>query len=469
MTAELTKARLRRGCTSLDALRNHINEGPDHNSQDDTTDVSAALHPRWIRVNTLRTSLEDLRHVGLSDYARKLDLHDIKAARKKHKVLYFDETVPDLIAIPSNIDVTGETLYKEGKIILQDKASCFPALLLDPGTIDGDVIDACAAPGNKTTHLVALISLAKSVNGGPRLDRKIFACEKDVLRSETLTRMVKIAGANHLVRVKAKQDFSRLDPTSREFANVTCLLLDPSCSGSGIIGRDEVTAEIHLPKANTNDDKLPIGKKRKRDDDVMQTKIKVTESTSADQEVEQALTDTNETKLKTRLTALSSFQLRLLQHAMSFPAAQRITYSTCSIHNEENEHVVVKALKSDIARTRGWSILKRRDQVEGLKNWKRRGKSDAVAEMLEHEASANTDLNVEEIADACIRCEKNSEEGTMGFFVAGFVRDPDVSQVTPSWSRHLGNVASTNGQHQEEISSTDSDDDEWNGFGDEDG
>jgi putative methyltransferase len=49
-------------------------------------------------------------------------------------------------------------LFKSGKIIFQDKASCFPAFVLNPpARPDVHVIDATAAPGNKTSHLRLVI------------------------------------------------------------------------------------------------------------------------------------------------------------------------------------------------------------------------------------------------------------------------------------------------------------------------
>lgn len=46
-----------------------------------------------------------------------------------------------------------------------------------------------------------------------------------------------------------------------------------------------------------------------------------------------------------RLQALAGFQRRVLNHALSFPALQRLVYSTCSLHQEENEDVVQAVLQ----------------------------------------------------------------------------------------------------------------------------
>jgi putative methyltransferase len=382
-------------------------------------------------------------------------------------LLYIDETVPNLIAVPSHTNITTKSSYKEGKLILQDKASCFPAFLLDPASIGGDIIDACAAPGNKTTHLAALVASTEPESGRAHLTRKIFACERDALRSQTLAKMVKLAGAEDMIHIKSKQDFMKLKPESKQFAHVTCLLLDPSCSGSGIVGRDEVAMEIHLPDASKEDDKAPRGKKRKRNGitDRAQSNLRA----AATMEVEELPPQlpAEDSKLQARLAALSSFQLRLLQHAMAFPAAQRITYSTCSLYDQENEHVVVKALLSDVARERGWRILGREDQIQGLRNWKKRGKLDAVAEILVNAGISNANLDGDVISDGCIRCGKNSEDGTMGFFVAGFIRDAEASKKLESLSSR--NSSGMNGKQPHKKSPENTDEqDEWNGFSDED-
>ena len=69
-----------------------------------------------------------------------------------------DEHIPDLLLFPPDTQFAEDALFLEGKIILQDKASCFPAYILAPPAEDDSVvIDATAAPGNKTSHLCALM------------------------------------------------------------------------------------------------------------------------------------------------------------------------------------------------------------------------------------------------------------------------------------------------------------------------
>ena len=96
-----------------------------------------------------------------------------------------------------------------GALILQDKASCFPAeVLLGPcGDSDRasacgaewmrtgpfDVIDACAAPGNKTSHLAMLLE----TNSERKADGSaILAFDKSKPRMALLARRMKQAGAD---------------------------------------------------------------------------------------------------------------------------------------------------------------------------------------------------------------------------------------------------------------------------------
>lgn len=442
LNAEFTKCRIKGRFATLEAFRAHVSSAAADEGAEVTADGSRAFHPRWVRVNAVRTSWDEVQTSVFSDFTKVASL---KALSTTSKGIYLDEHIPGLVAISPSIDLSKHAAYHAGKIIFQDKASCFPAYLLDPTPEDRHVIDACAAPGNKTTHLAAILS---SQTQGV-METRVTACERNPGRAQVLQKMVKLAGAEHIISVKASQDFTRLKPNSPEFAEVGALLLDPSCSGSGIVGRDD-TAVLHLPSLPSAVP-APPSKKRKRKASVVAEVAATSEANDElSEETPQAAELENDAeKLKLRLANLAGFQLKILLHAFAFPAATKVTYSTCSIHAEENENVVVKALASDIARERGWRILRREDQVEGMKKWTRRGDLKAARDAVD-DSPASEDSDV--VADACIRCERGTNEGTMGFFVAGFVRDPEFLSVPDS------SKAETYEENEEE--------DEWDGFDD---
>lgn len=389
LNSEFTRARLRRKLPSTEALRDHV----------EAAARTGPVHPRWIRINTLKTTATDQLETTFKAFEPVPSVQDV--VKSTGKSLCFDPHIPNLLAVSPGTDFTKTEAYKSGAIILQDKASCFPAYLLNPGPEDGDVIDTCAAPGNKTTHLAAIMH---SRTTSPST---LFAFEKDKLRAKTLERMVNIAGSDTFTRIRQGQDFLRVKPDAEEYRSVGALLLDPSCSGSGILGRDEMP-ELHLPEvpgSKPAKSQTPKEKKRKRQDDESQPKTFM-----VDDDGETTVVSSGK-ELEARIEALSSFQLTLLLHAFKFPAARKITYSTCSLYAGENEHVVQKALASEIAKERGWRILKREKQVRGMRDWPVRGSLEAC------------DGN-QEVADACIRAYKDDEHCVMGFFVAAFVREP---------------------------------------------
>ena len=442
--AEFTKARIRRGHATLDALKESVENGELEENDDEPT-KKIYRHPRWVRVNTLQTTLSEQLKTTFSAYTKAKDIGEVQRASASAKLYFEDPNIPNLLAFPPKIDLSKLPAYINGAIIIQDKASCFPAYLLDVQSDDGDAIDGCAAPGNKTTHLAAIMSERSEKSK----KRKVFAYEKDKFRAITLQKMVNRASADSIVTVKASADFLRANPDSEEFANVGAILLDPSCSGSGIVGRDDAI-KMHLPTPPAGTSNATVGKKdkkRKRGPDSSKPDDSSTTLTLGLDDTAPEETPI-EGQLSERLVALSTFQLRILTHAMRFPKARKITYSTCSVHFEENEGVVFQALASAIAKERGWRVLKRDEQVEGLKNWGRRGvwedgKMDSEVEV--------DDDSKDDVCMACIRCEKGTEEGTMGFFVAAFVRDIEGAGYGAEVSDDVG----------------DDQDDEWNGFSDE--
>ncbi|XP_056130513.1 probable 28S rRNA (cytosine-C(5))-methyltransferase isoform X2 [Lampris incognitus] len=243
--------------------------------------------PRYVRVNTLRTTVEDavdyLKREGFFYLGQAYILDNLNL---KAKAFVRDIHLPDLLVFSPKTDFHDHFLYKAGHIILQDKASCLPAHLLNP-PLGSHVIDACAAPGNKTSHLAAIMK-----NKG-----NLFAFDLDAKRLSTMATLLLRAGVTcqHL----ANQDFLKVDFGDPRYKDVEYILLDPSCSGSGMVCLREDAA-------------------------------------SCDKEKEQR-----------RLASLASFQLLCLNHALKFPRLQRLVYSTCSIHTQENEEVVSACLQEN--------------------------------------------------------------------------------------------------------------------------
>jgi len=360
--------------------------------------------PRYIRVNTLQSSTKDMVDKLKEDLAVKLNEKSNESnsgsqdTSNTTQQIYVDAHVPDLLVLPPTASSWLHRDYepvKSGKIILQDKSSCFSALVMAQGLgVVGkdskaiqeekpfDYIDACAAPGNKTSHLAALINSSlpnivspkkkkKKKNNNTKATSTIFAFERDGKRhtilQERMNQLVPTIseGSNKVAVEPIHGDFLRSDPNDPKFANVKAIMLDPSCSGSGIVN-------------------------------------------SPDRWMEETSTNGDNKKEEKRIQSLSNFQLVALKHSMQFPNVDRIVYSTCSVHDEENEMVVSKAL-SEIEKpddeAEEWVLL----PPVCLQHWKRRGK-EGVGGLSKEQA------------DCLIRCDGLDGDETNGFFVTFLVR-----------------------------------------------
>jgi putative methyltransferase len=382
LRSELVKVQIQLGKSSVEGLR----AGGEAKERADRI-------PRWIRINQRLTSLEDVK-AKLLDQGWK-EVHRASDLTATQKTFCASQFVENVIAVHNSHTriFTQHELYRTGHIILQDLASCFPAaILLNNAQGKIHALDATAAPGNKTSHLSALLS-----SGG--MGSYVTAFEHSRPRYEVLRKQLDRAGAlqqdsSGYVRT-IHGDFTRQDP--EKYADVSHMLLDPSCSGSGILGRlDYLTSS-----------------EEESGSDVLQTD-------------EQEVAGKEESTHDKRLQGLSSFQSAMLDRAMHFPGLRKLVYSTCSIHHEENEDVVMKALSSEVAEERGWKLAER---SEVIPDWKERG-------LIEHCKNDKT------LAGGMIRCTPGgnedavtsgvSMEATNGFFLACFVREHDsvVSEQT---------------------------------------
>jgi 16S rRNA (cytosine967-C5)-methyltransferase len=190
---------------------------------DDATPAGAAIrhsHPEWL----VRRWWDELG----ADETRALLAADNKPAELALRLNPLADGGPpddlpgrregDAIVVDGALDVFAHPGWAAGRFVAQSRASqrVAPAVAPQPGE---RILDLCAAPGGKTTHLAALM-------GG---EGEVVAVERHPGRAEALRRTCARLHA-HSVRVVTGDALSFED--DRGFDRV---LLDPPCSGLGTL------------------------------------------------------------------------------------------------------------------------------------------------------------------------------------------------------------------------------------------
>lgn len=171
--------------------------------------------PMWIRVNP--------QHCDKQTYQQLLAEQDLFAVADEH---------PQALRLERPSAVQNLPLFAEGGVTVQDLQAQWSAILLEPQ--NGDLIlDACAAPGGKTTHILELAPQAKVValdleqNRLTRVNENLHRMKQQALvicgdasRPETWLDEV----ANYVAQTKSAVGFDRI-------------LLDAPCSATGVIRR----------------------------------------------------------------------------------------------------------------------------------------------------------------------------------------------------------------------------------------
>ncbi|THG20024.1 hypothetical protein TEA_008558 [Camellia sinensis var. sinensis] len=391
--------------------------------------ISDISKPRYVRVNTLKFDLESALH----ELGKQNTL--ISAKYVVHK----DDMVPDLLLLPHAVDLHNHPLVRNGSVFMQGKASSMTAVALQPEP-GWEVLDACAAPGNKTVHLAALM----------RGKGKIIACELNQERIQRLNDTVKLAGAvrailldpscsgsgtaavrlDHLLPSHGAGNFSILfflrmlvSSSCLHFLSIShcCLYLLRSPYLYGLLATlspnlhsrlSSVKKELHEVKRKTAALQMQqfVGEEKNDLLDYLRSlqpekvaelseptctelkevinfyNIYITESNYNPRNADVANID--------RLRKLQAFQKKALAHALSFPAVERVVYSTCSIHQIENEDVIKAILP--LAKSLGFQL------ATPFPKWPRRG------------------LPVLEGSEHLLRFDP--DEDKEGFFISLFVR-----------------------------------------------
>ncbi len=130
------------------------------------------------------------------------------------------EELPEGLVVEGPFDAHAHALWRAGAFVAQSRGAMLVARVLDPQPGER-VLDLCAAPGGKTTHLAALMG-----------DRgEIVAVERHVKRAQALQRSCErmgIASARVVTGDAVTVAAAEADAFDR-------VLLDPPCSGLGTL------------------------------------------------------------------------------------------------------------------------------------------------------------------------------------------------------------------------------------------
>jgi 16S rRNA (cytosine967-C5)-methyltransferase len=128
------------------------------------------------------------------------------------------DELPEGLVVEGRFDAHAHELWRQGAYVAQSRASMLVARALDPQPGER-VLDLCAAPGGKTTHLAALMEGTGA----------IVAVERHAGRASALRRTgERVRAANIEITVADAAQFTTAEPFDR-------VLVDPPCSGLGTL------------------------------------------------------------------------------------------------------------------------------------------------------------------------------------------------------------------------------------------
>ncbi len=191
--------------------------------EDEAEELIKAFNKRpliSVRVNTLKATVEEV-------------VEELKREGKKPVV---SERVPVVVKFEGPYDFDNSRLYREGKIVIQEEAAAAASILLGPRPGE-TVVDLCAAPGGKTTHLAELM----------RLKGKIYAFDIDEKRIKRMRMLLKRTGTEKIVKIIVAD--ARKAPKILGERIADKVLLDAPCTSTGTIAKNpELRWRVHEEK-----------------------------------------------------------------------------------------------------------------------------------------------------------------------------------------------------------------------------
>ena len=202
---------------------------------------------------------------------------------------------PSAVVLEQPADVNTLPGFREGVCSVQDEAAQLAAWILDPQP-GNRVLDACAAPGGKTTHLL---------ERQPEL-AELVAVDNDAKRMERIQE--NLARLQLSARLVCEDLLDFCESAQQQGTEFDRILLDVPCSATGVIRRHPDIKWL-----------------RKRKD----------------------------------ISALAATQLQLLQACWPLlKQGGTLLYATCSILPQENERVINQFLKTETTASEDIIVLK---------------------------------------------------------------------------------------------------------------
>jgi 16S rRNA (cytosine967-C5)-methyltransferase len=202
---------------------------------DDSTPQAAAIahsHPQWLaemwwtqlgakRARSLMAADNEPAQSALRVNTLRADPADVAAKlglpQAGSRLLGVD--LPEALVLTQALDLRASELWRQGAVLAQSRAAMLVSRVLDPQPGER-VLDLCAAPGGKTSHLCALM----------RGEGSILAVERHPGRARELRESLDRMGVSN-VEVR-RADAQTLAFEGQRFDRV---LLDAPCSGLGTL------------------------------------------------------------------------------------------------------------------------------------------------------------------------------------------------------------------------------------------
>ncbi|MFZ1155237.1 MAG: 16S rRNA (cytosine(967)-C(5))-methyltransferase RsmB [Solirubrobacteraceae bacterium] len=209
----------------------------------------AHSHPQWIaRLWWKELGAQDARALmacnnepgELALRVNTLRADPANVARQLGAPTHTDSELPEALVLDGPFDLHGSSAWESGAILAQSRGAMLVARALDPKPGER-VLDLCAAPGGKSTHMAALMGD----------EGEVLAVERNRARASELRDTARRLHAKS-VRVEIA-DAALARPEGSIFDRV---LVDPPCSGLGTLQaradlRWRVTAEQVSQMAET--------------------------------------------------------------------------------------------------------------------------------------------------------------------------------------------------------------------------